>query len=375
MNLQAANLQATNLQTTWALEVRESRDAVRAVLHRRWRMKLLILGGTRFLGRHLAEQALAQGHAVTLMHRGRSGPGLFPQAEHRIADRDGDLAALAQGEWDSVIDTSAYVPRQVRAVAAKLAGRVGQYQLVSTISVYADMDAGGVDEGAALHLLPDPSTETVTGDTYGGLKVLCEQAAMQGFAGHCLISRPGLLVGPHDPTGRFSWWLQRLQRGGTVLAPGDPSTPVQFIEARDAAAWMLLQASAGTTGIFNLTGPAQPLTIGGLLQAARQTLNPAAQLQWVDEKFLLDAGVAPWSDLPVWLPRAQAGLHGVDIARALATGLHCRPLADTLSDTARWLQDHVPPPADATAPSRPPVGLAPEREAALLQAWQAAKAG
>ena len=361
-------------------------------------MKILILGGTRFLGRHLAEQALALGHAVTLMHRGRSGPSLFRQAEHRIADRDGDLSALDTGEWDSVVDTSAYVPRQVRAVAARLAGRVGQYQLVSTISVYADVDAvggGRVDETGALQTLVDPGTapstnpstapstnpitETVTGATYGGLKVLCEQAALEGFAGHCLISRPGLLVGPHDPSGRFSWWVQRLLRGGQVLAPGDPATAVQFIDARDAAAWHLLQAARGTTGIFNLTGPAQPLTISGLLQAARDTLNPAAQLMWVGEKFLLDAGVAPWSDLPVWLPQAQAGLHRIDIQRALATGLQCRPLADTLADTAGWLQEaaaKAPGTAAAAAdanlsPPRPAVGLAPEREAALLQAWQA----
>ena len=369
--LQTACLQTACLQTAPPTELRESSDAAGSALHPRCRMKLLILGGTRFLGRHLADQALAQGHIVTLMHRGRSGPGLFPQAEHRIADRDGDLAALAGGEWDSVIDTSAYAPRQVHAMAAKLAGRVGQYQLVSTISVYADMGAGGLAEDAALQVLPDPLTEALTGDTYGGLKVLCEQAAQAGFAGRCLISRPGLLVGPHDPTGRFSWWVQRLQRGGTVLAPGDPSTPVQLIDARDAAAWMLLQATRHTTGVFNLTGPAHPITIGGLLDTARSTLNPAAQLQWVDEKFLLDAGVAPWSDLPVWLPRAQAGLHRVDIARALATGLQCRPLADTLSDTALWLQDRVPPPADPAAPPRPPAGLAPEREAALLQAWRA----
>ena len=342
-------------------------------------MKLLILGGTRFLGRHLAEQALAQGHTVTLMHRGRSGPGLFAHAEHRIADRDGDLAALDLGEWDSVIDTSAYVPRQVRAVAARLAGRVGQYQLVSTISVYADMAAGGVDEDAALQVLPDPSTEAVTGDTYGGLKALCEQAALAGFAGHCLVSRPGLLVGPYDPTGRFSWWVQRLQRGGTVLAPGDPATPVQLIDARDAAAWHLLQAAQRRLGVFNLTGPAQPLTIGGLLDCARDTLNPAAKLQWVDERFLQGAGVAPWSELPVWLPRAQAGLHGMNINRALATGLQCRPLAVTLTDTAQWLQDAAATaapaapdaPASAAAPARPAVGLSPAREAALLEAWHA----
>ena len=361
-------------------------------------MKILILGGTRFLGRHLTEQALAQGHAVTLMHRGRSGPGLFGQAEHRIADRDGDLSALDGGEWDSVIDTSAYVPRQVRAVAARLAGRVGQYQLVSTISVYADMGAAGggsVNETAALQTLADPSAEAVTGATYGGLKVLCEQAALEGFAGHCLVSRPGLLVGPHDPTGRFSWWVQRLLRGGRVLAPGDLATPVQFIDARDAAAWHLLQAAQGTTGIFNLTGPAQPLTIGGLLQTARDTLNPTAQLTWVGEKFLLDAGVAPWSDLPVWLPQAQAGMHRIDIAHALATGLQCRPLVDTLTATARWLQDAAdttadpaadpaaetpavmpatPEPAATVSPPRPAVGLAPEREAALLLAWQASRA-
>ena len=334
-------------------------------------MKILILGGTRFLGRHLADQALAQGHAVTLLHRGRSGPGLFAQAEHHIADRDGDLSALDAGEWDSVIDTSAYVPRQVRAVAARLQGRVGQYQLVSTISVYADMGSGGVDETAALQTFAHPTTDAVTGETYGGLKVQCEQAALEGFAGRCLISRPGLLVGPYDPTDRFSWWVQRVLLGGTVLAPGDPATPVQFIDARDAAAWHLLQAEDQTAGIFNLTGPAQPLTIGGLLQAARDTLNPAAQLLWVGEKFLLDAGVAPWSDLPVWLPLAQAGLHSTDIKRALATGLQCRPLTDTLEDTAKWLRDTAAAPAASASPPRPAIGLTLEREATLLKAWVA----
>lgn len=181
--------------------------------------------------------------------------------------------------------------------------------------------------------------------------------------------------------------MQRLQRGGTVLAPGDPATPVQLIDARDAAAWMLLQAAdglTGTTGVFNLTGPAQPLTIGGLLLAAREALNPVARFQWVDEKFLQSAGVAPWSDLPVWLPQAQAGLHGMNINRALATGLQCRPLASTMTDTAQWLQDSaasasvLPASAaatvSATSPARPAVGLTPEREAALLQAWESHQA-
>ncbi len=337
-------------------------------------MKLLILGGTRFLGRHIAVQALQRGHQLTLLHRGRCGPGLLPQAEHRIADRDGDLGVLGQGDWDAAIDTSAYVPRQVRAMAAALQGRVGHYQLVSSISAYASFDSPGIDEAGAPASLPDPATEAVTGQTYGGLKVLCEYAAQQAFGGRCLVNRPGLLVGPHDPTGRFTWWVQRLLRGGPVLAPGDPHTPVQLIDARDAAAWMLLQAERATPGVFNLTGPAQPLTIGGLLTQARDTLNPGLPLQWVGERYLLDQGVAPWSDLPVWLPRAQAGMHTVDITRALASGLQCRPLARTLQDTAQWLASDAPAATTPGGPPRPAVGLTPEREAALLAGWRAQQA-
>ena len=326
-------------------------------------MKLLILGGTRFLGRHVAEQALAQGHQVTLFHRGKSGPDLFPHAEHRIADRNGDLSVLTTGTWDACIDTNAYVPRHVRAVAAVLAGRVGQYQLVSSISAYDDAGytaEAGPSEDSPLARLADPTVEAITGETYGGLKVLCEDAAPQAFGSRCLVSRPGLIVGPHDPTGRFTWWPQRLQRGGEVLAPGDPATPVQFIDVRDLAAWHLKQAEQGTAGVFNLVGPAAPLSFGGLLSAARDTLEPSAQLRWVDEVWLLAQGVQPWSDLPVWLPRAQAGMHRTDIRRALATGLQTRPVAETLADTAAWTQGRSTPAG---------VGLAPEREAALLQAW------
>jgi 2'-hydroxyisoflavone reductase len=336
-------------------------------------MKLLILGGTRFLGRHLAEQALQRGHMVTLLHRGRSGPGLFPEAQHLLADRDGDLQVLASGQWDAAIDTSAYVPRQVRALGPVLGLRVGHYQLVSSISAYASFDDGGSDEDAPTATLEDPSTEAITGATYGGLKALCEQAAQALFGSRCLINRPGLLVGPHDPTGRFTWWVQRLQRGGIVLAPGDPATPVQFIDARDAAAWMLLQAERATAGVFNLTGPlpSQPLTMGAFLDSARATLNPGATLQWVGERYLLDEGVAPWSDLPVWLPQAQSGLHRTPLVRAVATGLQTRPLAHTLMDTATWAaMQAAPKPADG-GPARPAVGLGADREAALLAGWAA----
>jgi 2'-hydroxyisoflavone reductase len=341
-------------------------------------MKILVLGGTRFLGRHLVALALQRGHTVTLLHRGTSARDLFPEAEHRLADRNGDLAAaLAGGTWDVAIDTSAYVPRHVDSAAAVLTGRVGRYQLVSTISVYAEDAPAPLTEDSPLARLADPTTEAITGETYGGLKVLCEEAARRHFgAAGCLIVRPGLIVGPHDPTGRFSWWAHRLLRGGEVLAPGDPAAAVQFIDARDLATWMLDRAEAGGHGCANLTGPVGGTTMGALLEAGRAALNPGARLTWLDEATLLAAGVAPWMDLPLWLPAAQATLHHTDIGRAVASGLVTRPVAETLRDTADWLRtlpgdDAVMPPAPPGGPPRPQPGLAPEREAALLAAWHA----
>jgi 2'-hydroxyisoflavone reductase len=327
-------------------------------------MKLLILGGTRFLGRHVADQALSQGHQVKLLHRGRSGPALFPEVEHLLADRNDDLTVLDHGEWDAVGNTSAYFPRQVRAVAAKLAGRAGHYHLVSSISAYADFENGGSDETAPLASLRDPSVDVITGETYGGLKALCEQAAQAAFGERCLISRPGLIVGPFDPTGRFTWWVQRVARAGDVLAPGKPESPVQFIDARDIAAWTLLQAERGNAGVYNLNGPSRPLNMHTFLETAREALQPSANLVWVDEAFLADQGVAAWSDMPVWLPSESAAMHRTPTAKAQATGLVCRPLSETLIDTLAWckaVQD----------PARPGVGLTAEREASLLAAWRA----
>jgi 2'-hydroxyisoflavone reductase len=327
-------------------------------------MKLLVLGGTRFLGRHLVQQALERGHDVTLLHRSVSGPALFPDAQHLIADRNADLSLLHGGEWDVAIDTNAYVPRQVHSMAAALAGRVGVYQLVSSISVYAKFDVGQHEDSARV-TLADPTVETISGDTYGGLKALCEDAAQAGFEGRCLIARPGLIVGPFDPTGRFTWWVQRMAKGaaaGPVLAPGDPTAQVQFIDARDCAAWLLLQATRGTSGSFNLTGPTTPMTMAELLQTAQQTLGNDACLQWLDEAFLLQHDVKPWTDLPLWLPRESAGLHHTHIGRALATGLQCRPLMQTLADTAAWA---------VREGDKAGIGITAEREAALLHAWAA----
>jgi 2'-hydroxyisoflavone reductase len=330
-------------------------------------MRLLVIGGTRFLGRHLVEQALRAGHRVTLLHRGRSHRGLFAEAEHRIADRDRDLSVLDGGEcWDAAIDTCAYRPRQVRTLAARLVGRVGQYQLVSSISAYAAFRPG-MAEDAPLATIDDPDTETVDGRTYGALKALCEQAAEDGFAGRCLRPRPALIVGPHDPTERFTWWVRRFARAepnGEVLAPGSPDAPVQFIDVRDAAAWLLRQAEAGTTGAFNLTGPDSAGTMGGLIDALRATLAPTLRPVWVDEDFLQAQGVNAWSDLPVWLGRDDEASHRLDASRARATGLRCRPWGQTIADTAAWA-------ATSDAPTSTPPGLAPVREAELLARWRA----
>lgn len=325
-------------------------------------MKLLILGGTRFLGRHIAEQALAQGHAVTLFHRGRCRSGLLPEAEHRVGDRNVDLQALSGGTWDACIDTSAYLPRQVALAAEVLAGRVGQYQLISSVSVYDMADgAAGADEDSPLQRLPDPLTDTVDERTYGGLKALCEAQAQRSFGAACLIARPGLIAGPYDPTGRFTWWVQRLLRGGEVLSPGDPATPVQWLDARDAALWLLRQAQQGSSGVFNLVGPPEATTLGEWLTRTRAVLNPSATLRWVAEDWLLAHGVAPWSDLPVWLPRSMAGLHRTSNRRAVQAGFTALPPEQTAIDVAAALAQ-TPVPAG--------VGLSPQRERDLLEAWQ-----
>jgi 2'-hydroxyisoflavone reductase len=237
--------------------------------------------------------------------------------------------------------------------------------LVSSISAYQDFAPQGTHEDAAIQTLDDPNTEVVSGATYGGLKALCEQAALAAWGVRCVVARPGLIVGPHDPTGRFTWWLQRMQRGGDVLAPGHPGAPVQFIDARDVAAWLLLQTQADSQGFFNLTGPGHSLTLGDFLDTARQVLNPAARVHWINAEWLLGEGVKPWSELPVWLPPENEGLHRMHLARALATGLTFTPLAQTIADTAQWAQAN-PAPVNHSAVAQTLPGMAPEREADLL---------
>lgn len=326
------------------------------------RVKILILGGTVFVGRHLVEAALQGGHDVTLFNRGQHGPELFPDVEKLRGDRDGDLEALRGRRWDVVIDTSGYVPRVVRASAELLAKAVDYYVFISTISVYPDtIHQRNVDENGRLGTIEDETTEEVTGETYGPLKVLCEQAVERALPGRTLIIRPGLIVGPDDPTDRFTYWPVRVARGGEVLAPRPPDAHVQFIDVRDLAEWIIRLAEDEQTGIYNATGPDYPLSMGQVLEESKRVSGSDAHIVWVDEAFLLEHGVEPWVGLPLWIPNAP-GFHEVNVDRALAAGLTFRLLDDTIRDTLAW---HASRPADTELR----VGLSPDQEQEVLRAW------
>lgn len=311
-------------------------------------MRLLVLGGTAFLGRAVVEEALERGHEVTLFNRGRTNPELFPEAEKLRGDRDGDLAALAGRSWDAVVDPSGFVPRVVRASAELLADAVEHYTFVSSISVYASR--------GRLIKLDDPATEDVQ-QHYGGLKVLCERVVGELYPGRSASVRAGLIVGPYDPTGRFTYWPHRIARGGEVLAPGPVERPVQLIDVRDLAAWMLHLGERQVAGTFDATGPA---TMGTVVDACLRVTRSDARITWVDDAFLLDQGVGEWLELPLWLASPEhRHLLEADVSDALAAGLRLRPVDET---------------AGATLASARPVvgvGLAPERERELLVSWHA----
>ena len=319
-----------------------------------------MLGGTLFVGRHVVEAALERGHDVTLFNRGHTDAGLFPDVETLHGDRDaGDLEALRGRRWDAVVDTSARVPRWVSDAAALLAGSVDHYTFVSSGSVYADTSTPGTDEAAPVHGLADETVEEITSaEVYGALKVLCERAAEETMPGRVLSVRAGLIVGPYDPTGRFTYWVHRIARGGEVLAPEPRDQPVQLVHGRDLADWMLAMAERRQTGVYNATGPERPLTMERVLEAIREATGSDARLTWTDERFLVERGVEAWSDLPLWLaPGANpdsASFLAVDIRKALAAGLRFRPLAETIRDTLEQAE---------TSPS---AGLDPARERELL---------
>ncbi len=326
-------------------------------------MKLLILGGTKFLGRHLAEAALAAGHAVTLFHRGQTNPDLFPEAEHVHGDRDGGLERLAGLDWDACVDTSGYVPRVVGASARFLAGHVAHYTFVSSISVYSTFRAG-MDESAPVAELEDPAVEEITGTTYGGLKALCEREVEQAFPGRALLARSGLIVGPFDPTDRFTYWVRRIAVGGRVLVPGPPGRPLQVIHPGDMAGWFLKSAVEGVAGTFNVTWPGTPFTMEELFRTCREASGSNAEPVWVDEDFLAGRGLEFWSELPLCVEAAERGLMEIDVSRARAAGLESRSLVRIVRETLAW--DMGRPPGTTMK-----AGLRAEQEAELLAAWSA----
>jgi len=317
-------------------------------------VRLLVLGGTKFLGRGVVEAAGE--HEVTIANRGRTNPELFPDVERIQVDLSGDLDAFAGRAWDAVVDLDpTQLPRHTRRRAELLRDSVGHYVFVSTISVYAD-PSQPLDESSPVIEPPDPEPEAFDAELYGGLKVGSERAVQEVLGDRCAIVRPGLIVGPHDPTDRFTYWPRRLAEGGTVLAPGRPGQPVQIVDARDLGAFLVRAAAERTAGVLNATGPAEPLTLGETLTR----IAPDAELVWVDDETLLAAGVGPWMELPLWLPGdGHAGMLAVDVSRAVAAGLTFRPLEETARDTLAWT-------LQAGASNKQPPTLTRERERELL---------
>lgn len=304
--------------------------------------KILILGGTGFIGPHVVDAARARGHTVTLFNRGKTHPHLFPDIEKLDGERDGNLGAVKGRTWDAVVDTSGYVPRIVAQSVELLAPNVAHYVFVSTMSVYATEAELDADETAAVQTLDDPATEDVP-TAYGALKAACEAACEAGMPGRVTCVRPGWIVGPLDPTGRFTYWPSRLADGGEVLAPGDGSTPVQLIDVRDLAAFIITTIENTTVGTFNAFGPANhpevQLTLKQLIEACNEAAGNKAAPTWVDADFLLAHGVVPWSELPGWLPVSSdtAGFGRRSNRRAIAAGLQLRSVLETARDTLEWL--------------------------------------
>ncbi|SDS94001.1 NAD-dependent epimerase/dehydratase family protein [Actinoplanes derwentensis] len=319
-------------------------------------MRILVLGGSGFVGRAMAELAVARGDTVTVFNRGLRSPvdGVEVRTGDRLAD-DG-LAALATGEWDAVVDTWSAAGEVVGAAAALLKGRAGHFTYVSSRSVYLFDEDGhqpGLDEHAPLVDAADPG--------YAGDKLRGELATAV-FDGPVLLARAGLILGPHEDIGRLPWWLHRLHRGGPTLAPGPRELPLQYIDARDLAAFVLDNAAAGRTGPFNTVSPPGHTTMGEFLDIAVEVTGGRAELRWRDPETILAAGIEPWIQLPVWLPPGPLHnfLHAGDVSRALAAGLRCRPVRETITDTWNWLPPQPPQRAD-----RPVLGLDPELESAV----------
>jgi len=325
-------------------------------------MNILIIGGTRFLGRHLVHSALARGHQVTLFNRGKSNPDLFPDVETTIGDREHDIDKLSDRTWDAVIDTCGYVPRIVRESAVGLEGSVGRYVFISSISAYADESFSkiGLTENDPPGPLSDESDDN-TPETYGPRKTRCEKYVQDVYGDRALIVRPGLIVGPNDLTDRFTYWPVRVAKGGDVLAPEKPDVPIQIIDVRDLADFTIKLIEDKASGIYNATGPDYELTLGAMLETCKQASRSDANIHWASVEFLKQNNVQEWSDMPVWVPdnEENQGFSRIDVSKAINAGLKFRPLEETVRDTLAWASTR---PADHLLRA----GLQSEREQELL---------
>ena len=338
-------------------------------------MRILVIGGTLFVGRWLVESALARGHEVTIFHRGQTLPGLFPRAEEIRGDRATDLARLDGRRWDAVVDTCGFRSDIVRASVERLRDRVGHYTFISSLSVLADPIPAHAGETAPLAVLPAGVEDEDDIETYGARKARCERAAEEAMPGRVLNLRPGLIVGPYDYVDRFAYWLRRVAKGGDVLCPGRAERLVELIDVRDLMDWNLDLLERGVTGVFNATGPDRPLTFGEVLETARAVSKSDARLVWVDDDFLVANQVGAFGEMPFWLPeKDNPTFFSIDCRKAFASGLRFRPLAETIADTLAW--DRARHPGQEPEPQRRlkflgQVGMEPERERTLLDAWAA----
>ena len=327
-------------------------------------MRLLVLGGSVFLGRAVTDAALDKGHAVTHFHRGRSGP-TDARVETVLGDRGADLARLEPRRFDAVVDTSGYLPQMVRRSAQHLHDRIGRYLFVSSVSVYERFDHHGVNEDDAVAAPLDPVPDAMTWDQYGALKAMCEAEAREAFGERALIVRPGLIVGPHDPTDRFTYWAHRVALGGRVAAPVRPGLPIQYIDVRDLAEWMVASLERGASGTINASGMPGTATMGELLDTCRHASGSDARFEWMDAAFLAQHGVRPWTQMPLQVPEddpLMKGFASVSVARALAAGLRFRPQAQTVADTLAWSRIRAP---DHSWKA----GLGADEERSLLAKW------
>ncbi|MDQ3636323.1 MAG: NAD-dependent epimerase/dehydratase family protein [Acidobacteriota bacterium] len=336
-------------------------------------MKILIIGGTKFSGRHLVKSALKNNHEVTIFHRGKHPSGDLGNVEEILGDRNFDLEKLKNRTWDAVVDMCGYLPQWVESSANALKDSVGKYVFISSVSVYDEVAEANYDESAKLNKLTYEQEKRFAeidekgdfnaadlGEMYGALKVLCEEEVQKTFTENHLIIRPGLIVGEYDFTDRFTYWVMRVGRGGEVLAPANPDAPVQFIDAKDLAEWIIKLIENDEKGIYNAVNKPFEITFGNLLKTIKEVSGSNAEFTWVSEEFMDENNVAPWSEMPLHLPESLEFMRTANVDKALAKGLKIRALSETIRETLDWRK---------TQDEEMKAGISAEREKKLLEKW------